>query len=205
MPTALLIVCPRSVLICPLFSPCAPGSSKSCKDCPVGSNNAGLQWRPVLQLPMGQSRSLQTAGNPGAHGIEQGQSKLEQMNRGQANLTGARTDEGSGHGMAKVAGKHSLLNKAAAGERSRRTIRPVQALKQNSRRRSGRYRPHSKTTASRRHWSASRRAVHVVGGSAVVLATQEAGSDLPTCLSPSHLSPLPVTVHTHSLNLKNPI
>ena len=34
--------------------------------------------------------------------------------------------------------------------------------------------------------------------------TQEAGSDL-LYLSPSHLSPLPVTVSTHSLNLKNPI
>ena len=34
----------------------------------------------------------------------------------------------------------------------------------------------------------------------VVLATRKAGSDLP-CLSPSHLSPLPVTVSTHSLNL----
>ena len=31
--------------------------------------------------------------------------------------------------MAKVAGKHSLLNRAAAGEHSRRTIRPAQALK----------------------------------------------------------------------------
>ena len=45
------------------------------------------------------------------------------------------------------------------------------------------------------------RAVQVDGGSAVVLATQEVGSDLPNRLSPSHLSPLPVTVPTHSLNL----
>ena len=37
----------------------------------------------------------------------------------------------------------------------------------------------------------------------MVLATQKAGSDLP-CLSPSHLSPLPVSVHTHSLNLYKP-
>ena len=34
----------------------------------------------------------------------------------------------------------------------------------------------------------------------MVLATQQAGSDLPK-LSLPHLSPLPVTVHTHSLNL----
>ena len=58
------------------------------------------------------------------------------------------------------------------------------------------------TTAS--SWPASRRAVQVGGGSAVVLATQEAGSDLPNRLSPSHLSPLPVTVSTHSLNLEKP-
>ena len=99
--------------------------------------------------------------------------------------------------MAKVAGKHSLLNKAAAGKQSRqnkaaagkhsrRTIRPAQALKKNSRRRSGRYRPRSKTTASRRSWPASRRAVQVGGGSALVLATQEASSDLPTCLPPTY-------------------
>ena len=38
------------VLLCPLFIPCAPGSNQHvCKlqDCPVGSCNMGLQWRPV--------------------------------------------------------------------------------------------------------------------------------------------------------------
>ena len=57
MPTAHIHL-PRSVLLCPhpLFSPCAPGSSKklqqfaSCKNCPVGSNNAGLQWRPARHV-----------------------------------------------------------------------------------------------------------------------------------------------------------
>ena len=44
----------------------------------------------------------------------------------------------------------------------------------------------------------------VGGGSAVVLATRKASSDLPYCLPPN-LSPLPVSVHTHSLNLSNPI
>ena len=44
--------------------------------------------------------------DPGAHGHEQG---AKQNERGQ-------TDEkGSGHGMAKRAGKQRLLNKAAAG------------------------------------------------------------------------------------------
>ena len=58
----------------------------------------------------------------------------------------------------------------------------------------------SQQNNSSRCWPASRRAVQVGGGSAVVLATQKAGSDLPY-LSPSHLSPLPVYVNTHSLNL----
>ena len=44
----------------------------------------------------------------------------------------------------------------------------------------------------------------VGGGSAVVLATQKAGSDLTYCLPPN-LSPLPVSVHTHPLNLQKPI
>ena len=45
--------------------------------------------------------------------------------------------------------------------------------------------------------------MEVGGGSAVVLATQKAGSDLPYGLPPN-LSPLPVSVHTHSLNLSKP-
>ena len=45
--------------------------------------------------------------------------------------------------------------------------------------------------------------MEVGGGSAVVLATQKTGSDLPYCLPPN-LSPLPVSVHTHSLNLSKP-
>ena len=44
-------------------------------------------------------------------------------------------------------------------------------------------------------------AVQVSGGSAVVL--RKAGADLPI-LSLPHLSPLPVTVPTHSLNLSKP-
>ena len=81
------------------------------------------------------------------------------MNRGQSKMNGANDEKGSGHGMAKVAGKQSLLNKAAAGKHSRQMIRPAQVLKQqlqtirpvqalkNSCRRSGRYRPRSKTTS----------------------------------------------------------
>ena len=60
--------------------------------------------------------------DPGAHGNEQVGAKQ--------NERGKNVEEGSGHGMAKVAGKHSLQNRAAAGEHSRRTMRPAQALMQ---------------------------------------------------------------------------
>ena len=80
-----------------------------------------------------------------------------EMNRGKAKLNGAgEHDVGNGHGMAKVAGKQSLLNKAAAGEQSRQnkaaagehsrwTIRPAQASKKQQ---PAVGRPHSKTTAA---------------------------------------------------------
>ena len=98
------------------------------------------------------------------------------------------------------AGTQSPQNKAAAGKHSRPTTRPAQASKvHNSQQLAG-----LAANNSRRFWPASRRAVQVDGGSTVVLATPKAGSDL-LYLSPSHLSPLPVTVNTHSLNLKNPI
>ena len=77
--------------------------------------------------------------DPGAHGNEQGggQSKTER---------GKNDEEGSGHGMAKVAaGKQSRQNKAAAGGHSRRTIRPAQASKKQQ---PAVGRPRSKTTAA---------------------------------------------------------
>ena len=57
--------------------------------------------------------------DPGAHGNEQVGAKQNEW--GLVNM-------GSGHGMAKVAGKQSPQNKAVAGQHSRRTIRPAQAL-----------------------------------------------------------------------------
>ena len=59
-------------------------------------------------------------------------------------------------------------------------------------------------TASRRSWPAPCLEMEVGGGSAVVLATRKAGSDLPYRLPPN-LSPLPVSVHPHPLNLQKPI
>ena len=102
--------------------------------------------------------------------------------------------------MAKVAGKQSRLNRAAAGKHSRQMICPAQASKQHN---------SQQTLAGlaannnrRRRWPASRRAVQVDGGSAVVLALKRRAQTYLTCLSPSHRSPLPVTVHTHSHNLE---
>ena len=126
------------------------------------------------------------------------------MNRGHGQIKtelGGQTDEeGSRYGMAKVAGKHSLLNKAAAGNQSRRTIRPaqslmkqllqtirpVQASQQNN---SQQMMLASLSPCSAGWWREYDGAGHSEGGLR------------PTYLSPSHLSPLPVSVNTHSLNL----
>ena len=84
------------------------------------------------------------------------------------------------------AGTHSLLSKAAAGEHSRRTIRPAQALKQHN---SQLTKLAGLSPCSAGWWRECGGAGHSKGGLR------------PTYLSPSHLSPLPVTVPTHSLNL----
>ena len=87
-------------------------------------------------------------------------------------------------GMAwqRRAGTQSPQDTAAAGKHSRQTMRPAQALKQNNSQQMAGLAANN----SRRCWPASRRAVQVDGGSTVVLATQEAGSDLPTCLPPTY-------------------
>ena len=48
------------------------------------------------------------------------------------NERGKNVEEGSGHGMAKVAGKQSLQSRAVAGKHSRRTLRPAQALQKTT-------------------------------------------------------------------------
>ena len=92
------------------------------------NRRTGRLCRPVLQLPTGQSCSLQTVGSCRSWRTwnEQGQKQNEQ--------TGATVEEGSGHGKGEMAaGKQSPQNKAAAGEHSRQMICPAQASKkQNS-------------------------------------------------------------------------
>ena len=122
---------------------------------------------------------------------------------GQSKMNGGKNvEEGSGHGMAK-ASRHTQPAEQGRCRRTQpaddptgtglkaqlQTIRPIQASQQNN---SHRCRP------------ASRRAVQVGGGSAVVLATQEAGSDLPTCLPPTYR--LCLSLHIPPpLICKNPI
>ena len=123
--------------------------------------------------------------DPGAHG----------MNRGKAKLNGTGQPMRWAVGMAwqRRAGTQSPQNKAAAGEHSRRTIQPAQASKNNSQQLAG--------------LAAKQQPADVIGRPLAVqwrecggAGSQEVGSDLPY-LSPSHLSPLPVTIPTHSLNL----
>ena len=142
--------------------------------------------RPPLQARVAAANRTVLAtlnDDPGAHGHEQG---AKQHERG-------KNDEGSGHGMAKA----SRQTKPAEQGRCRQTqpaddptctgleakqllqtIRPIQASQQNN---------------SHRCWLASRRAVQVGGGSAVVPATQKAGSDLPYL--PVSLPPIAFACH----------
>ena len=78
-------------------------------------------------------------------------------------------------------------------QRSQRILRSAQASKKQG--------PQMASLAAKQQLpmlAASRRAGR--RGSAVMLAAMKAGSDLPTLPLP-HLSPLPVIVPTHSLNL----
>ena len=115
---------------------------------------------------------------------------------------GQTDEEGSGHGMAKVAGTQSRQNKARCRqtqpadeptgtglEAQLQTIWPIQASQQNN----SQQMLAGLSPCSAGWWRECGGAGHSGGGLR------------PTYLSPSHLLPLPVTVHTHSLNLKNPI
>ena len=91
-------------------------------------------------------------------------------------MNGGKNVEGSGHGKGKQA--HSLPNKAlqantagglSARHRPQRSNQQMAGLAAHNN--------------SRRCWPASRRAVQVDGGSAVVLAARKAGADLPKPVS----------------------
>ena len=122
-----------------------------------------------------------TCDDPGAHGNEQG-AKQSKMNGGK------NVDVGSGHG------KGGRQAKPAEQGRCRQT-QPADDPTGTGL---------EETTASRRSWPASRRAVQVGGGSAVVLATRKAGSDLPTCLPPTYRLCLSLYIPT-PLICTNPI
>ena len=92
--------------------------------------------------------------------------------------------------------KHSLLNKHLQAD-SQRILRPAQASQPTNGPQLAGFA--AKSTAAADDVGLSL-AVQVRGGSTVVLVAMKAGADLPT-LSLPHLSPLPVIVPTHSLNL----
>ena len=119
--------------------------------------------------------------DPGAHGHEQGGKANAKLNR-------ARTLRAVGMAWQRRAGKQTQ-----PAERGRcRQTQPADDLTGTA----------LEETAGRRRRPASRRAGRwrACGG-----AGHSGGGLRPTYLSPSHLSPLPVSINTHSLNLRNQI
>ena len=163
------------------------------------NRHTGRHCRPVLQLPTGQSCSLQTCwsqndDDPGAHGNDRG--KHNELN-GAKQLDGGKLLRAVG-----MAGKVGTAGKTQPAE---------QALQANTAGGlSARHKPQNKQPADGRPCSKQQQPQTMSAslspcsagkwGSAGVLAAMRAGADLPT-LSLPHLSPLPVTVPTHSLNL----
>ena len=159
----------------------------------MGCANA-VSWRDCLQGQFLQLANCCFRDDPGAHGNEQGGEGKSKQNGAGEQGQWAWHGKGGRHTQPAEQGRCRQTQPAddptgTGLEAQPQTIRPIQASQQNN---------------SHRCWPASRRAVQVGGGSTMVPATQKAGSDLPY-LSPSHLSPVPVTVSSHSLNLKNPI
>ena len=90
------------------------------------NRRTGRLCRPVLQLPTGQSCSLQTCC------LQRSWRTWNEQGAKQNEQNGGKNVEGSGHGMGDTAGKHSLLNTVTAGGHSWQTICPAQASKQHN-------------------------------------------------------------------------
>ena len=165
----------------------------------------GRHCRPVLQLPTGQSRSLHTCWFV----INLRRSWRTWNEQGQSKMNGGKLlRRAVGMAWQRRAGTQPAEQGTAGGHKARRarllqanTAGGLSARHRPQNKQPAVGRPRSKNNSCRQSWPASRRAVQVSGGSAKVLATQQAGPDRPT-LSLPHLSPLPVTVSTHSLNLE---
>ena len=125
---------------------------------------------------------------------------MKQMNGGKQSERGQELMRAVGM-AGKVGSRHTARRTGTAGGHSQRILRPAQASQPTNGPQLAGFA--AKTTAAANDVGLSL-AVQVRGGSTVVLAAIKAGSDIPN-LSLPHLSPLPVTVPTHSLNLKNPI
>ena len=150
------------------------------------NRRTGRLCRPVLQLPTGQSAQQTCDDDPGAHG----------MNRGQSNTERGDDEKGSGHGMAK-ASRHTK----PAGHGHCRQTQPANGLPGTGleEQQPAVGRPRSKTTAADDVGRPLAVQCRLVEG--VRWCWRSGGGLRPTYLSPSHLSPLPVTVSTNSLNL----
>ena len=136
------------------------------------NRGTGRLCRPVLQLPTGQSCSLQTCCNvdPGAHGMDRGQSNTER---------GQMLRRAVGMAWQRRAGTQPA-EQGTAGRHSRRTLRPAQASKTTA----SSWPASQQSNSCPQSWPASRHAVQVTGGSAVVLTARKAGADLPTVPTP---------------------
>ena len=162
------------------------------------TRRTGRHCRPVLQLPTGQSCSLQTCCyndvDPGAHGMKQG--KANKMNWSKANLNGGKMLMRA----VGMAGKEWQANKKPAKQGNCRRTQPADSPSGSGIKTNGHRWPASQRKQQLpQSWPASRRAVQVSGG---VQWCWQPGRRVQTCLTVlPHLSPLPVTVPTHSLNL----
>ena len=139
--------------------------------------------------------------DPGAHGNERGQSTMNRTGASKLEANEWGQELMKAVGMAGKDGKAGITQpaeQATAGGHSRQTLRPAQASR-NKQPAVGR--PCSKNNGRRRSRPAFCRAVRRGG----VQSCWQPERRVQTCLTVlPHLSPLPVTVPTHSLNLAKP-
>ena len=114
---------------------------------------------------------------------------------------GKNVEKGSGPGKGKMAGKQKARRTKHCKQTQLADDLPGTGLDETT---ASSWPASQQNNSRRRRWPASRRAVQVGGGSAVVLATQKAGSDLPNRLPPTYRLCLSLYITTHSLNLEKP-
>ena len=167
-----------------------------------GTGARAVTAGPCCSCQRDSSCSLQTVAScdddPGAHGMDRGHSKMNRT--GQSKLERGQTvEKGSGYGIGDTAGTQPA-EQATAGGHSRRPLRPAQASKQTAT---------SWPASQHKHNSCQTMLSCLLPcsagrwGECKDVGTQEGGCR-PTYRSLPHLTPLPVTVPTHSLNFDKP-